>query len=277
VAFSDVHIGWKPKSNQEGFERFIEEYLETHEIEHLVMLGDIFDFWIGSPDRILRENNHILKRINDLETTIHYVIGNHDYTIQRYFEKSERDRFNFTRNLVIRHGEETFRFIHGHQVFEEVIFRTLLYGGLCLGLCQVQSFLKQLYIILRELSPENPVEFLLRPSWERIRCKFDGVFVRMRKRSKLLKIIGEATEQLEKWVREVALSENGLTKLKKQEFLVYGHFHMPGLSRMKKCANTGCWIKGEHQMAHKGFKDHSYLIIENGKVELHGNGNSSFL
>ncbi len=275
IIVSDVHLG-SPANNDTGFKRFIEEYLETNTVEHFVMLGDIFDFWEGSPREILGKHRKILRQIRDLDSTIHYVVGNHDYTIQRYFSKSDRDRFNFTNNFVIRNGEETFRFMHGHQVFEEVLFRKVLYGGLCLGLCQVQSTIKNMYTIMSKLFRKNPREFVRIPFIERLRGSFDSTVIQMCKRSVLYKLHSEVTEKLEEWVRKIAMSEQGLTKLKEEEFLIFAHFHMPEKCLKDKWANAGCWMKGEHQMDHKGFSNFSYLTIENGVVNLIGKNSTRF-
>ena len=44
VAVSDVHLGHKDEGKQERFLEFLDR-CDTGEIDHLVLLGDIFDFW----------------------------------------------------------------------------------------------------------------------------------------------------------------------------------------------------------------------------------------
>jgi len=49
IVISDVHLG-DEKCNRESFQRFV-SFLAKQEIEHLVLLGDVLDFWRRSARR----------------------------------------------------------------------------------------------------------------------------------------------------------------------------------------------------------------------------------
>lgn len=270
VVISDIHLGWKGKSNVEGFNRFIENFLETHSVQHLVLLGDIMEFWTRSPHKVLIENKTTLKRLTNLDAKLHYIIGNHDYIIRELFIKTHPEIFNFSDNIVLESGNQRFRFLHGHQIFEEIIFGSFFYHGLCLALCQHQNPLKLIYQLLRQGVPKNPLEFLRKSPDIRLSGKDDGLMIRNLRRKKSLDWFhGWATETALEWARRIALEEKDLTKLEEEDFLIFGHFHKPGINHQEKWANSGCWIKNEPQMTTAGFTDYAYLLIEKGEIELH--------
>ena len=80
IAISDLHLGYE-KSDVENFDDFINKYIskELSLKDHFVLLGDIFDFWRRKNMDPLLENKEVLTRILDLNTNLHFVVGNHDY------------------------------------------------------------------------------------------------------------------------------------------------------------------------------------------------------
>jgi UDP-2,3-diacylglucosamine pyrophosphatase LpxH len=134
VVISDVHLGLE-ECNQKDFERFISTFLERKDIECLILLGDILDFWRRPPVDVILDNLHILNRLNELDTKIYYIIGNHDYSLGSI--KSKTLQFEFAQNLVLESGGRKFRFIHGHQI--EYADWLYLYEKLSLELCTTDS------------------------------------------------------------------------------------------------------------------------------------------
>ncbi|MHA2374500.1 MAG: metallophosphoesterase, partial [Candidatus Thorarchaeota archaeon] len=102
VVVSDLHLGHSSETiDKEGFRIFIEKYLMKNKVEHLIMLGDMVDFWRRQKEGVLLENLEILADLKKLRangTKILYVVGNHDYSLtelmgERY-EKSIGFRFS---------------------------------------------------------------------------------------------------------------------------------------------------------------------------------------
>ena len=121
LAFSDVHLGYK-KSNREDFSKFLDD-IQLKEIEHLVILGDLFDFWRRKNAEIILENDDILQKLDKLKVqNIHYVVGNHDYYMLKLNERYENNYpFMVSKFLRLENGENSFYFIHGYE-FEVINF-----------------------------------------------------------------------------------------------------------------------------------------------------------
>ena len=83
---------------------------------HLILLGDIFDLWIGKHDFFIQKFSKViteLKKLLDRGIEIHYFEGNHDLHLKKYWEDelgvyvhTNEHFFNFD-GLVIRaeHGD----------------------------------------------------------------------------------------------------------------------------------------------------------------------------
>ena len=65
VVISDVHLGYE-KCNTENFKRFV-DFLGTQNIAHLVLLGDVLDFWRRSANNVVKENEEILNALASLD------------------------------------------------------------------------------------------------------------------------------------------------------------------------------------------------------------------
>lgn len=63
VVVSDVHLGTED-SNREKFADFIDNLGD--DVEHLVLLGDIFDLWRRDPIGVLLENVDIVQKLLEL-------------------------------------------------------------------------------------------------------------------------------------------------------------------------------------------------------------------
>jgi len=128
IAVSDLHLG-DPLSNRSGFKHFIDEFLKSKsdEISHLILLGDVLDFWRKDSPTVLFDNLDILNSISSLGFHVVYVVGNHDFTMIEYglskqgidVHKTATDNpANITvcKEYQTSNGGKNFRFIHGHQI-----------------------------------------------------------------------------------------------------------------------------------------------------------------
>jgi UDP-2,3-diacylglucosamine pyrophosphatase LpxH len=46
LVLSDVHLGYE-RCNKQAFSNFLDKY-DSGDIDHMVFLGDLFDFWVGT-------------------------------------------------------------------------------------------------------------------------------------------------------------------------------------------------------------------------------------
>lgn len=53
LVISDLHLGYE-KSNKDEFYNFLEDY--NTKLDHLIILGDFFDFWRKNNAEIVLEN-----------------------------------------------------------------------------------------------------------------------------------------------------------------------------------------------------------------------------
>ncbi|MBS7629872.1 metallophosphoesterase, partial [Candidatus Bathyarchaeota archaeon] len=76
VVVSDVHLGYR-NSNRQLFLKFLEEICKPlGPDDHLILLGDILDFWRRNNVLVAIENEIIFKTLESLNSNIHYIIGN---------------------------------------------------------------------------------------------------------------------------------------------------------------------------------------------------------
>ncbi len=247
IVVSDVHLGCKV-SNRESFLRFLEK-CDTPAIDHLVLLGDILDFWRRNNSCVIMENEAILEKLASLHAkNVHYVVGNHDYLIMRISKRYE-DHYplQVTRSLRLEDGGNPFYFIHGYELDVLANMEPLSiesYEKFCERMCFSEdilgTYVSNLWTII-----ENR-----RGSWWR------------------LKTIGDqpaSSTSIEK-INNLARSKSKylLLGMHPGERLVFGHTHMPFISEDGMVANTGCWMCDPE----KPNVQNTYLKIENGTMEL---------
>ena len=250
VVVSDTHLGYE-KSNREDFKEFIHT-LNNREIDHLILLGDILDFWRSSPHEVIEENNDILSALEDLDTTVSYVVGNHDLLLI----DSQFMPLTFTKTLILESGSRTFHFIHGYQIeFHSVLD---FYEGISKVLCTAQGETKEILIEVWEYYQHNLQQELEksehRACWQSMNRRSLDLIIRYLLRS-------PEDEPLHTEITQARISEyrEGIG-MDPEDILIYGHTHHPYIDERE--ANAGCWIR-DSQMSN------SYLTIEDGEIALH--------
>jgi UDP-2,3-diacylglucosamine hydrolase len=89
VADSHFHLGPDPAETRR-VERFVELLEYARHADHIILLGDIFDFWFDYPNFRLKGYEEILAgldRLADTGTRIHFVGGNHDIWAADYLHR----------------------------------------------------------------------------------------------------------------------------------------------------------------------------------------------
>lgn len=243
LALSDVHIGYE-KSNRDDFLRFLDE-MKSEKIDHLVLVGDIFDFWRRNSIKSILENKDALTKISELNAdNIHYLIGNHDYYILEWYRKY-KDSYPFTvsKDLRLEDADKKFYFTHGYEMEVLVNYDLNLetYEKFARDMCwnsdERGSFVSKLWDTFRSISKEEVDDLKLKPSK---RKEMENIYYFVTSPAKYM-----------------------FTGLQGDETLIFGHTHVPLIEKGNKIANTGSWVD---EFAEK--IQNSYIEIIDGKMEL---------
>ena len=91
IVASDVHLGYD-KCNYEAFTSFLNK-CNSSGIDHLVLLGDLLDFWRRNNAEIIMDEKYaeIFNLLDNLAIKdIHFIVGNHDYHMLSLNERYEK-------------------------------------------------------------------------------------------------------------------------------------------------------------------------------------------
>jgi len=249
VAVSDVHLGMKG-ANEQKFIDFLES-LDFEKISDFVLLGDIIDIWRRDFTKAVIECSKSLTLLNDLvdNTKIHYVVGNHDYYMLRLFQlHSNNFPFEVQKSTVISSQSQEFFFFHGYQL--EVLcnphYKSMkIYETFSENMCLAgddegnaadagYKLFQACNAILHNLKrlPGNPraaMRSMMEPPETRIRNVH---------RHNVIEPIMQLAE---------AETRHFLFGIRPEQFLVYGHTHVPYVKRDGMVANTGSWGFGDEK------------------------------
>jgi UDP-2,3-diacylglucosamine pyrophosphatase LpxH len=244
LVISDVHLGYK-NCNHDDFLAFLDNY--DTEINHLVLLGDFFDFWRRNNAKIITENEDILEKLNNLNAkNIHYVIGNHDYYM---FNLRERygDNFPFTisKYLRLEDGGNRFYFIHGYE------FEVLSLEPMTLEM--YEEFSEKMCF------NEDIIGGIASHLWDFIQGSGFKEKIEKNPRERL-----ESKETKKIYNFATSKGKSFLLGMKPDERLVFGHTHGPFINNDQTVANTGSWI---NELPKKEYQN-SYVEISEGEMEL---------
>lgn len=245
LAVSDVHLGYGA-SNSRAFKEFLSSRCKSlGKNDVLVLLGDIFDFWRRNNVAVALENENVFSMLENLDATIHYVVGNHDYTL---VDLKAVDRpFDVSKDLRLENGGKTFNFIHGYQLEVLANLEPLTikeYEELCISLClRTGDFFGDILSIL----------------WDMLHLSFKKGD-RRKNAIHSISDVPESRKNMDK-VRQLATSrvKDLFLGLGKDEILVFGHIHRPFIDG--RTANTGCWVSD-------AATQNTYLEIDNGEMKL---------
>ncbi|MGQ9639775.1 MAG: metallophosphoesterase [Candidatus Bathyarchaeia archaeon] len=246
IVVSDIHLGYR-NSNRKLFLNFLEDLCKPMDSDdHLVLLGDILDFWRRNNVLVAIENEPIFKNLESLNSKIHYVVGNHDYTLMT-LKLPEDQYFNVSKTLRIRDGGVSYNFIHGYQLEVLALLEPLTieeYESLCISLCQrTGDFIGDILSVL----------------WDTLHLTFK----RGDRRRRAISSITEVPESRRDMHRVEQLARSSVKDLflglERGAKLIFGHTHRPFIE--ENVANTGSWVSD-------ASVHNTYLTIDNGKMEL---------
>jgi UDP-2,3-diacylglucosamine pyrophosphatase LpxH len=257
IVVSDIHLGIKPNDIKErrfhSFLIHLRENLLTQGDE-LVLLGDIFDFWRRDLTEVLLQSEGIIEKLlalNRKGVKLHYVVGNHDYYINKISEQVDVMFETVGKSLILSDGSgpqsAKFLFMHGYQL--EVM---------------TNPYLKDLYIY------EQTAEIFCRTAGitatlfrDTMLSKIDTLFRPASiKNCSQLKLAPEARlsgkYNARKNIERLAISSGRTLYLgiNSADWFVFGHTHMPFLDTASRTINTGSWMDDTNG-------GYPYLIIHN--------------
>ena len=247
VAVSDVHLGMKGAKEQK-FIDFLES-LDFKNISDFVLLGDIIDIWRRDFTKAVIECSRSLTLLNDLvdTTKIHYVVGNHDYYMLRLYQlHGQNFPVEVKKSAVISSKSQEFFFFHGYQLevlcnphYKSMKTYETFSENMCLAGDDEGNAADAAYKLFRSCDailhklkrlPENP--------WDAMKSMMELPEKRIRNvhRHNVIKPIMELAE---------AETRHYLFGIRPEQFLVYGHTHVPYVNPDGMVANTGSWGFGD--------------------------------
>ncbi len=116
IIVADSHFHLNPdQAERQRVAEFLELLDLATRADHLVLLGDIFDFWFDYHHFRLKGYDSILQaldRVRDSGTRIHFIGGNHDIWAASFMHQ-RYDCSPTGETEIIRFGNRSLRFTHG--------------------------------------------------------------------------------------------------------------------------------------------------------------------
>jgi UDP-2,3-diacylglucosamine hydrolase len=229
VFVGDAHLKGRNDPNQRLFCSFL---ATLEDIDHLFIMGDLFEFWVGYNETIYNHYEPVVDGLVNLRkrgVNILYTEGNHDFFLGRFFTgrvvadvyPETADIHFYGKRMLLAHGDLADR--RGSSRFMRWFLRSPLFR------------------LIHRLAPP---QF----SWR--------VAMNLSKKSRNAMERGGA---IARFMKEYAREKIG----EGFDLIVMGHTHIAAIShetvngRRGVYANPGDWID-----------DHTYLVYENGELEI---------
>ena len=229
---SDAHFGIDLQGcekREAAFFKWLQEI--SPEMSQLIIVGDLFDFWIEYKSSIRADYFqvlHALKKVSEQGTEIHYLAGNHDFALGSFLEEKI--------GIVIHHGDYNTE-IQGKKVH--------IYHGD--GLIKKDIGYRILKKVLR-----NPINQKLYKLIHPDLGVALGTLVSGSSRKYLRPLLNESI------IREYR--QHALDLLKKgNDIVIFGHTHKGELCRFDSgiYCNTGSWLI-----------NYNFASMKNGEIRL---------
>ena len=137
IFLSDAHFTGENRDDQDRLIRFLE--MERENLDTLVLLGDLFEFWFGFEGHIYKEYAPILEKLKSLShrgVRIKYVEGNHDFCLGSFFEEDlgaevysdEMEETLGGKRVYIAHGDRVNPRDYGYRLFRRTVKNRFSYA-----------------------------------------------------------------------------------------------------------------------------------------------------
>jgi len=142
IFLSDAHFTGENRDDQGRLIRFLE--MERANLDTLILLGDLFEFWFGFEGYIYEEYLPILKELESLShagVRIKYVEGNHDFCLGSFFEEDlgaevytdEMEETLGGKRIYVAHGDRVNPRDYGYRLFRRTVKNRFSYALIRLG------------------------------------------------------------------------------------------------------------------------------------------------
>jgi UDP-2,3-diacylglucosamine pyrophosphatase LpxH len=240
VIISDVHLGSEGSKAKE-----VTLFLKSVTCETLIMNGDIIDGWQLKKGGSWKKKHTaffrtILKMIENQDTKVVYLRGNHDDFLDQIIPFSLGKSFTIQRDFILNSGKKKFLITHG-DIFDSVTsnLKWLAYLG-DVGYTLLLTFNK-LYNKYR--------------SWKGL--KYYSFSQRIKQRVK------EAVN----YVSDFEVKLVSLAKANHCDGIICGHIHKPDIRQIEDILymNSGDWVESLTALVedHKGNWELLYFLDEN--------------
>lgn len=217
VFISDVHLGVEPpfcvKNREEKLVLFLNQL--CGKISHLVVVGDLFEFWYEYNDYVCRNHFPLYFAIQKLVQSgvqVHLLQGNHDFAYGEFFPKTLGVQVHKQvvleiqgKRVLFRHGDGVAKSDFGYRLFRRI-----------LDFPMNRWLFKQVH-----------------PDWGMALARFVGKSSRKAGQSRVIKM-----DEYLSWAQK-SMEQNGCDRC------VIGHHHVSGIWPVKAgvVASAGDWMK----------------------------------
>lgn len=115
---SDVHLMEHQNFEYTEFLKFLKFVLKSHDVNHLFLVGDIFDIWVSNKNifsNYFSDIVSLLLAIAKQGTNIHYFEGNHDLYLKHFF-KEKKNIFTYNSPEYFVFNDLKFKIEHGDLI-----------------------------------------------------------------------------------------------------------------------------------------------------------------
>ncbi len=231
---SDVHLGLGSKSEEEQKQKKIFSFLDyvLENGNELFILGDLFDVWFEYKHVIPKGHHRILTKLEDLtrkNISVHYLLGNHDYWNEDFFEKEldvkvYREPIEKTidgKRFYFHHGDGLVQNDSGYRLLKKVLrnpfiiklYKNILHPDLGIKLATSSSHKSRNYTSHKHYGEQDGMLLFAK---EKFREGFDIVMMGHNHEPKLENIEGKLYVNLGDWIKYFTYGEfeNGKFELK---------------------------------------------------------------
>lgn len=218
---SDAHFQVPASNDDRNREQLLISMLKQHEnLDHLFLLGDIFDFWFEYRDVAPKgyfNLFHYLDKLNKNGTTIHFFTGNHDMWIRNYFTESF-GAITYFKPQIFLINDKKFIIGHGDGI-----------GGK-----------QRKYLLIKSILNFNPNKVLYSSLHPRIAFSLARYCSRKSRssHSENDSVFKAEAEFQVAFARDILRSQS-------IDYFIFGHRHIPTLYKLDENTifyNTGDWI-----------------------------------
>lgn len=248
IAVSDVHLG-TANSNRNEFLAFLDGLSQQKDLDYLILLGDILDYWRCNNADLIMQNEDVLDKITHLPCKVIYVVGNHDCHLLRVYEKyPDAFPFQVCKDIRLDVGGCTAFFTHGYEL-EVYIEREPL------TVERYERFSERMCF------SSNITSYVFNHLWELIE---DGGLILQQLKMRF----SPRRRQMDK-TYHLAKSPAAYAMLGVYpgELFVFGHSHRPFITRDRRVANTGSWVNDPKHISPRW--QNTYVEIKDGKMSIH--------